>query len=122
MGRRLQSFVELLLHFELAHLKDNRLQPSRRYLHILQSDHCSIDWLIHNPGSKLPKDHAVFQTLAADYRFITDLMRRYRNTSYQLPHIIRNKEQWSNLVDSSALDYEIRLCETLSYLTRNNFV
>ncbi|PLX16949.1 MAG: hypothetical protein C0597_07550, partial [Marinilabiliales bacterium] len=114
-NRIIESFIDLLFHFDILKLIDGKLALSKRYDRLLKNEKTKIQSLfkdqIVGANFKKPK-------LIIDFLFVKDLINRYRNATYDFKHIKRNKKTWIEMIQDGTLDYEIRLAETLFEISR----
>ncbi len=114
-NRIVESFVDLLFHFNILGSYNGEIAFNKKYVRILKSENKLIDKLFKQ--DILDKNLKV-NDLTKDYLFVKDLIRKYRDKGYEFQYIKRNKDTWSSMLKDGALDYEVRLAETLHELSQ----
>ncbi len=113
--RIVESFVDLLFHFNILASNNEELALNKKYIRILKLENELIDKLFEQGG--LTKNFQV-NGLVKDFLFVKDLIKKYRDKDYEFQHINRNKDTWNNMIKDGSLDYEVRLAETLHELSQ----
>lgn len=111
----LQSLIELFYHIGIISIKENRYYFNAEYTSIFDNeDNFTIERLKEYRMYTDSKGNKLFQ----DFLFVTDMIKKYRNGSYNLKHTKKNKSAWRKMIWEGWLDREIKLSETFYYLSK----
>lgn len=113
--RLVQSFIDLLYHFGIITLNNDKWFIRPKYNLILNFKKELIDGVFGYNGMPKGVHH---NKLFRDFLFVKDIIKKYRNKEYELKYIKTNRDAWAHMLDNGTLDYEVRLAETLFELSR----
>lgn len=114
--RIMHSLIDLLFHFKILVVDDGIVALSSEYMQLINKKEELVLLFEMDKVPSMPDLHGTCKKVFDDYLFVKDVLKRYRDPSYEFHYITKSIKRWQHAVDTHVFDYEIRLCETLSHL------
>lgn len=110
--KSLEHLADLIIHLELGQKEGNKIKLFKSVISEVSSS-ALREFMGKGKASSIEDRGGML----CNYAFVFDLIQLYRNTDYH-PQALKEAKAWKRLLDNGALDYEVRLAETLFQLTK----